>query len=88
MTEPGISMALGSIADHWEAMNDMQIKLSANGSAFEETSTTNNTMFEYWLLLFGLIFASFVFAGELIAGRTIYGRFGICSKVGRKNYYG
>lgn len=65
MSEHGILMFLGSMADQLETLNDMNVKRISFDANINDTKAVN-TNFEYWLLTFGLLAACCVFFVELI----------------------
>lgn len=69
-SEHGFMVALGSIAEHWESMNDMKVKSMMNHDV-EESFIVINTMFEYWLLICGLSMGCLVFICEWFVGRNV-----------------
>lgn len=77
--EHGLLQALGAIADHWEALNDMKVQLMlANddvdaAAAAEDVSSVVaiDSWFEYWMLMCGCVAAGLVFGGELLVHRLM-----------------
>lgn len=68
--EHGIMAALRSVAEHWEAINDMKLKrkmiTTIDESVEDPSLLVVTTMFEYWMLISGLVAASLIFIIEIV----------------------